>query len=65
MDGQLDRVKIATIIKRLIMDKEGKEIRQNANAMKEKTKLSVCKGGSSYNSLNELVELILSNRLPK
>ncbi|XP_074357024.1 UDP-glucose iridoid glucosyltransferase-like [Apium graveolens] len=65
MDGQLDRVKIATTIKRLIMDKEGLEIRQNANAMKEKTKLSVAKGGSSYSSLNELAKLILSNQLPK
>ncbi|KAK3000219.1 hypothetical protein RJ639_024214, partial [Escallonia herrerae] len=56
----VEREEIERAIKTLMVDKEGKEIRQRAMDMKEKVKTSLCKGGSSYNSLNGLVEFIMS-----
>ena len=43
-----------------MVDEEGKEIRRRAIEFTEKAELSIRKGGSSYNSLNALVEYILS-----
>ncbi|KAK3001194.1 hypothetical protein RJ639_021816 [Escallonia herrerae] len=60
-----EREEIERAIKRLMVDKEGKEIRQRAMDMKEKVRTSLCKGGSSYDSLNGLVEFIMSFGLPK
>ena len=51
---------IETAIRRLMQDPEGQQMRQKAAALKEKVKLSIDKGGTSYNSVNNLVELILS-----
>ncbi|RXH76875.1 hypothetical protein DVH24_019763 [Malus domestica] len=44
----------------LMVGKEGEQTRQRAKDLKGKIKLSMKQGGSSYNSLNELVDLILS-----
>ncbi|KAJ0796142.1 putative UDP-glucuronosyl/UDP-glucosyltransferase [Helianthus annuus] len=57
----LERRVIATAIRRLMVDDEGKEMRKRANDMKEKAKNSLCNGGSSFNSLNNLVEFILAD----
>jgi hypothetical protein len=43
-----------------MVDKEGDEMRQRAMDLKEKAELCIRTGGSSYNSLNKLVELIKS-----
>lgn len=55
----LERKLIVSAIRRLLVDDEGKEMRQRAINMKEKAKYSLCKGGSSFKSLNDLVEFIL------
>ncbi|KAJ0083743.1 hypothetical protein Patl1_31330 [Pistacia atlantica] len=60
LENDLERGKIERAIKRLMVEKEGEEMRQKAAELKEKTEVSIRKGGSSYNSLNELVELITS-----
>ncbi|XP_052184730.1 UDP-glucose iridoid glucosyltransferase-like [Diospyros lotus] len=56
----MDRKEIERVIRRLMVDKEGKEIRERAAALKEKVELSIKAGGSSYNALNALTEFILS-----
>lgn len=60
----LDRKVIESTIRRLLVDDEGKEMRQRAIDMKEKAKYSLCNGGSSFKSLNDMVEfLLLQTRL--
>lgn len=59
-ENALEKEAIKQAILRLMVDEEGKEIRQNAIKMKEKIRLSVTKGGPSYNSMNALADLILS-----
>lgn len=56
----LNRENIEKTVKRLMQEVEGKEMRQRAAALKEMAQLAIAKGGTSYNSLNSLVELILS-----
>ncbi|KAM7527722.1 hypothetical protein LguiB_031132 [Lonicera macranthoides] len=65
MECELERGEMERAIRRLIVGKEGAEMRQRAIAMKEKIELSMRKGGSSYNSVNDLVEFILSLQSPK
>ncbi|XP_057474113.1 UDP-glucose iridoid glucosyltransferase-like [Actinidia eriantha] len=60
LENGLERREIETVIRKLMLDKEGGEIRQRAADLKEKVELCVKKGGSSYNSLNDLAEYILS-----
>ncbi|XP_044471733.1 UDP-glucose iridoid glucosyltransferase-like [Mangifera indica] len=60
LENDLERGKIERAIKRLMVEKEGEEMRQKAAELKEKTEISIKKGGSSYNSLNKLVEHIMS-----
>nr|GEY53258.1 UDP-glucose iridoid glucosyltransferase-like [Tanacetum cinerariifolium] len=54
----LERKVIVNAIRRLLADDEGKEIRKRAINMKEMVIYSLCKGGSSFNSCNDLVEFI-------
>ncbi|KAM7522138.1 hypothetical protein LguiA_012040 [Lonicera macranthoides] len=65
MEHDLERGEIEKAIRTLMLDKEGEEMRQRATYMKEKIKLCTMKGGSSYNSLNDLEEFISSLQLPK
>lgn len=51
---------IKRAVRRLMVDREGKEMRQRAMDLKEKIGVSMREGGSFYNSLNELVDHILS-----
>lgn len=60
LDHKLERGVIKESILRLMVDKEGEEIRVRANDMKQKMKISVSEGGFSYASLNNLVDFILS-----
>ncbi|KVH94641.1 UDP-glucuronosyl/UDP-glucosyltransferase [Cynara cardunculus var. scolymus] len=55
----LERKVIESAIRRLLVDDEGKEMRQRAIHMKEKAKHSLCNGGSSFKFLNDLVEFLL------
>ncbi|KAI3733072.1 hypothetical protein L1987_64289 [Smallanthus sonchifolius] len=57
----LERRVIVSAIRRLLVDEEGEETRKRANDMKEKAKYCLCKGGSSFDSLNNLVEFILAD----
>ncbi|TXG74214.1 hypothetical protein EZV62_002793 [Acer yangbiense] len=60
LENVIERGEIERAIKLLMVEKEGEEIRQRAADAKLELQLSVQKGGSSYNSLNELVEFIVS-----
>ncbi|TXG74216.1 hypothetical protein EZV62_002795 [Acer yangbiense] len=60
LENGFERREIERAIKLLMEEKEGEEIRQRAAELKQELQLSIQKGGSSYNSLNELVELIMS-----
>ncbi|KAF2311919.1 hypothetical protein GH714_027387 [Hevea brasiliensis] len=57
---ELKREKIEKAIRKLMVDREGEEVRQRAVEFKEKAKLWLIEGGSSYCSLNDLAEHILS-----
>ncbi|TXG74222.1 hypothetical protein EZV62_002801 [Acer yangbiense] len=59
LENVFERGEIERAIKLLMVEK-GEEIRQRAAELKLELQLSVQKGGSSYNSLNELVEFIVS-----
>ncbi|KAJ0083350.1 hypothetical protein Patl1_31215 [Pistacia atlantica] len=60
LENDLERGVTERAIKRLMVEKDGDEMRQRAAELKEKTEVSIKKGGSSYNSLNELLEFIMS-----
>ena len=57
---ELERGEIERAIRRLILDDEGNEMRARAKEFKDKFEVSAKKGGSSYESLNELVNFIMS-----
>ncbi|XP_022847048.1 UDP-glucose iridoid glucosyltransferase-like [Olea europaea var. sylvestris] len=56
----LERRGIEKAIRTLMGDKEGKEMRKRALKMKQELELSVQRGGSSWKSLENLVEFIMS-----
>nr|XP_027080630.1 UDP-glucose iridoid glucosyltransferase-like [Coffea arabica] len=60
MENVLDRGSIEKAIRRLMIDTEGKEMRQDMLLMKDKIEASLQKGGSSYESLNDLTQFINS-----
>ncbi|KAJ9545802.1 hypothetical protein OSB04_025509 [Centaurea solstitialis] len=60
LENGLERGEIENSIKRLMVDKEGIEMRENILKLKEKVNLCLKKGGSSYTSLEDLVKYILS-----
>ncbi|CAK9147434.1 unnamed protein product [Ilex paraguariensis] len=60
LENDSERGDIERAIRRLMVDKEGDEMRQRAIDMKDKIEACVQKGSSSYSSLNNLQEFILS-----
>ncbi|KAM7522278.1 hypothetical protein LguiA_012180 [Lonicera macranthoides] len=56
----LERGEIEKVVRRLMVENEGEEMRQRVIDMKEKVMACVHEGGSSYNSWNDLTEFILS-----
>lgn len=58
VENVLERGSIERTIRRLMVGIEGKEIRQRMLDMKEKSEACTKEGGSSYESLNKLTELI-------
>lgn len=61
LENKLEKGEIERTIRSLMVDREGEEMRQRAMDLKEMAQLSINKGGSCYNSLNELVEFIASS----
>ncbi|KAJ6715990.1 hypothetical protein OIU74_008679 [Salix koriyanagi] len=53
LEDELERGEIESVIRRLMADKEGDEMRQRAMNLKEKAELCIRTGGSSSNSLNK------------
>ncbi|KAJ0564386.1 hypothetical protein HanRHA438_Chr07g0320751 [Helianthus annuus] len=51
---------IASAIRRLMVDEDGKEIRERARVLKQKADVSVTKGGSSNESVKTLIDYISS-----
>ncbi|KAI3757881.1 hypothetical protein L6452_05425 [Arctium lappa] len=60
LENGLEREEIESSIKRLMVDKEGIEMRDRVLNLKEKVNICLKKGGSSYTSLEDLVNYILS-----
>lgn len=64
LDGELDRGDIERSIRKLMAGKEGNEMRHRAIKLKHMINVSILEGGSSYNSLNDLIEFLLANKIP-
>ncbi|KAI7756588.1 hypothetical protein M8C21_023878 [Ambrosia artemisiifolia] len=60
LEHGLERGKIESAIRRLMVDKEGLEFRNRITNITEKVSLCLKKGGSSYSSLEDLVNYFLS-----
>ncbi|KAK9061113.1 hypothetical protein SSX86_018293 [Deinandra increscens subsp. villosa] len=60
LEDGFERMGIEMMIKRVMMDKEGDEIRERISCLKDKVNLSLDEGGSSFQSLNNLVDYISS-----
>jgi len=59
LEKGLERDEIKTVIRRLMVEKEGKEMRERAVGFKEKARLCLSVGGSSYQYLDQLTSHIL------
>ncbi|MFS7958053.1 putative UDP-glucuronosyl/UDP-glucosyltransferase [Helianthus anomalus] len=60
LENGLQREEIASVIRRIMVDEEWKEIRERARVLKQKADVSVTKGGSSNESVNTLIDYISS-----
>ncbi|KAL0710730.1 hypothetical protein Bca4012_017708 [Brassica carinata] len=58
LKGEVERGQVKRILKRLITDDEGANMRGRSIGFKEKLNASVRVGGSSYNTLDELVKFL-------
>ena len=56
-NDELERGEVEKTIKRLLVDKEGNEMRESAKNLKERVELGIKEGGSPNNSLNELLPM--------
>lgn len=56
--GIVDRKELEKVVVKLMVDKEGRVLRNRANDMKCKAKKALGKGGSSYASLSQFAETI-------
>nr|AUS89434.1 UDP-glucosyl trnasferase 2 [Sesuvium portulacastrum] len=60
IEDEINRKDIDKAIRRLMLEKEGREIAERVACLKEKADLCIAEGGSSYKSLDNLVAHILS-----
>ncbi|KAM1487343.1 hypothetical protein ACFX13_001497 [Malus domestica] len=60
LEHGIERGEVERTIRRLMVEKEGEEIKERALKLMEKANLSLKEGGSSYQSLDGLVNHILS-----
>ncbi|XP_062085075.1 UDP-glucose iridoid glucosyltransferase-like [Humulus lupulus] len=58
-ESDLERGEVGIVIRRLMVNEEGKVIRHRAIELKEKIEISIKQGGSSSNSLIDLINHIL------
>ncbi|CAF2085554.1 hypothetical protein YC2023_071210 [Brassica napus] len=58
LEGEVERGQVKRMVKRLIMDDEGADMRDRSIGFREKLKASVRVEGSSYNALDELVKFL-------
>jgi hypothetical protein len=57
---KLERGEIERAIRRLLVNEDGKEMRKRGKNLKERCELCIREGGSSSNSLSELIDMIKS-----
>ncbi|KAE8039168.1 hypothetical protein FH972_011606 [Carpinus fangiana] len=60
LESELERGDIERVVRRVMVDEEGKEMQKRGKNLKERFKLCIREGGSSNNSLNELIDMIKS-----
>ncbi|KAL8119723.1 hypothetical protein AgCh_016994 [Apium graveolens] len=60
LENGLKRAQIQRVIKRVMVEKEGKEMKERAAHLKEMVSKCLQQGGSSYKSLESLVSYIIS-----
>ncbi|XP_021894453.1 UDP-glycosyltransferase 76E2-like [Carica papaya] len=60
-ENELERGEIEKIVLRLMVEEEGKEMRKRSRDLKHMAEASINSDGPSSNSLNELVEFIMSS----
>lgn len=60
LENRMEVEEIGRAIKRVIVDKEGDEMRQRCKSLQEKVNLSLEKDGSATQALDNLVDYILS-----
>ncbi|RID58501.1 hypothetical protein BRARA_F01797 [Brassica rapa] len=58
LEGEVERGQVKRMVKRLIMDDEGADMRDRSIGFREKLKASMRVEGSSYNALDELVKFL-------
>ena len=59
LEKGLERQEIETTIRRLMVEREGEGMREKIMGLKEKANVCLKQGGSSYQSLESLVNYIL------
>ncbi|XP_021751642.1 UDP-glycosyltransferase 76C2-like [Chenopodium quinoa] len=60
LDKGIQRGEIAKAVRKLMVEEDGQAMRSRVRALKEKATLSVIKGGSSYKSLENLTNYLMS-----
>ncbi|XP_058110921.1 UDP-glycosyltransferase 76B1-like [Magnolia sinica] len=60
LEKWFDRSEIEWAVRRLMVEIEGKEMRERVGGLKENAMRCMAKGGSSYESLESLIDLIMS-----
>jgi hypothetical protein len=59
LEGELKRGEIERVVRKLMVDEEGKEIRMRGKNL-ERIEVCIRDDGASNNSLNELIKMIMS-----
>nr|BBK15470.1 UDP-glycosyltransferase [Polygala tenuifolia] len=60
LEGKFERTEIARAVQRLLVEKEGDEMRKRAKDLKEKIEFEMKPGGSAHRAQEELANLIMS-----
>ncbi|KFK24983.1 hypothetical protein AALP_AA8G051300 [Arabis alpina] len=60
LEGRIERGEIERAVRRLMVESEGEEILERIKVLQDEVRRSVKRGGSSYRSLDELVDRISS-----
>ncbi|GAB4851567.1 hypothetical protein Ancab_030969 [Ancistrocladus abbreviatus] len=61
LENGLERGEVEKAVRRLMVEKEGKEMREHVACLKEQASLCLKEGGSSYRSLEDLTRYIMSS----